>query len=270
MTVDFDLPLIKVKGVTYSDEAFRYNGYRLDAWRGDISKFDEHFKIAEDLFFQTEMSINKDLLSELNLDLENTTYALANLLFDNLEKASNLQKQLDCRFDEIEDGLTNYNEPVVYIVDGTEYITYYLNELLAEAREFYEEYISDSSISDVIGGPEYLKEYFDVINVRDLATEVRKEIVDRDQVDYMDEDTYNDDKKVIMWLAETDTEGEMFIWQMLEEEKLFDYIKYAEQSIVDDSDAIDQLNSMIGDHIYTGQVVLDGWKPSKVYIFERY
>lgn len=273
MKIDIDLPHLILKGVRYEDETFYYDGYKLEAWKGDITKLVNHIQAAKDFFFQEEMSINKDISTEIGLDLEYLTFELANLLFSNLEKAVAVWNATnkEYRFDEIE--LTWEGQgSSLFNIDGTDYDAYYYNELIEQAQQFHFDYINDMPISDTIGDIKYLSDYFDVIDTTKLADEIRAELDQMDMLNYMSEDTLDDDIKLIKAFVDMndDYNIEDFIWDTLTDKELFDIDAYTQGIIDNESDAIDQMSGMIGDLIYNGQTVLDGWKPSTVYVFERY
>ena len=268
MIVKIDLPLLKLNNIEFSDEHLRYNGYRLSTYNSELSKITDQFGIAEELFFQTETLINKGLLEQLNLDMENTTYELSNLLFGNLEFAVAVQKATDVRFDQIEvtyDG----NGSNIFEIDGQEWVAMYEHQLMVEARDFYNEYTRDMSFEEIIGDIKYINDYFDVIDTENLAIFIKEEIIELDLDDYFSEETLDDDEKLIKAFIETG-HGEEFILDTIEKKYLFDYEKYSETNIIDVEDALNYIAPYMGDLKYRGQTTLDGWKPSEVFVFERF
>jgi hypothetical protein len=268
MNVDFDLPLLKLKGIKYDDENFRYNGYRLETWNSnDLQKIGEHFQVAEDLFFQTEMSINKDLLSQLELDHDKITLELANLLFGNLEMATNLQKFTGVRFDEINIEFEGQGGSNRYTIDGEEYDVYYENELISDAKDFNRDYVTDMGLEELIGDIKYLSDYYDVIDP-DKLWEVLEDYAQAEGLDLTE--APDDSKRAIQWFVEQIGDDGETVFEIIEDKELFDYDTYVDSNVQDVDYAIDVVNPYIGDLEYSGIVELDGWKPSTVYIFKRY
>lgn len=265
MKISIELPLLKLKDVEYDDEYFRYEGYILSTFNNVLTEMNKQFEIAQDLFFQEEISIDKDFLEQLKLDAETVTYELANLLFGNLEKAVGVQKYTGARFDQINVEYEGQGE-ARYIVDDTEYTVMYTDEAILQAREIDSENVGDMGLSELVGDIKYINDYFDIINPEKFLT-VLKDFSEAENINLngIPEDT----KKAIRWLIkEIDDPNSVF--ELIEDKGLFDYVDYAETNIVDVDFAIDVLNPYFGDMVYSGKTVLNGWKPNTVYIFERY
>lgn len=267
MNVDIDLPLLKLKGVKYIDKEFKYDGYRLTTFDANLEKLGNHFEVAQEFFFQDEMVINKGVLDEVGLDVEKTTYELANILFGNLETAANVQKHTGVRFDQIKPEFEGHGDGNRYSVDGQEYDVYYENELMATAKEYHSDYARDQGISDMIGDIKYINDYYDVIDA-DKLWELIEEYAEDEGLDLSE--APDDVKKAIQWFADEMGDDGDFIFELIDEKELFDYDAYTDSSIGDVDYAVDVMNPYVGDLEYTGSVSLDGWKESIVYIFERY
>jgi len=264
MRIIIDLPLIKLQGVEYSDEHFRYNGYKLSTFNGSLAEMSKQFEIAQELFFQDEMSINKDFLEQVKLDTETVTYELANLLFGNLEKAVGLQKYTGVRFDQINVEFEGQGG-ARYEVDDINYDVMYEDEAIAEAREFDRDYAIDMGLSELIGDAKYIDDYFDIINPEKLLTTL-KDFSESQKIEM--KGIPDDTKKAISWLIKKIDDDDA-IFEIIEDKELFDYDYYAETNVTDINYAIDVLNPYVGDMVYSGKTVLDGWRPQTVYVFER-
>jgi hypothetical protein len=145
----------------------------------------------------------------------------------------------------------------------------YKNQLMIEARDYYNDYTREMSIEETIGDIKYLDDYFDVIDTENLANFIREEIIELDMDDYFSEETLGDDEKLIKAFIETG-HGEEFIFDTIEKKDLFDYEKYSETNITTVDDALNYIEPYMGDLKYRGQTTLDGWKPSEVFVFERF
>ena len=265
MNIKIDLPLIKVNGVIFEDETLLFQSKKLELWKTNISKISEHIKIVQDLFFQSEMVIDEKLLDQLGIDIETSTFELVKLLFKNLETVTNLQKYTNVRFDEIEADYESKIGGNRYSIGYDEYEVLYENELIDYAREFERNRINGLSIEEIIGDIDYISDYFDVINI-DKFLEKIKDYAENNEIDISN--CPNNTKDAIQWIVKQIDDSEI-VFEIIENEELFNYDSYVDLTVTDINFAIDILNSFIGELEYSGTTIVNGIETAMVYIFKN-
>lgn len=264
MLIHLKLPLIELNNMTFDDETYFYKGYQLNAWRGDIQKLNRSIASVGSVFFQDEITITPDLVIQSGLDVEYVTMEFANLLFSNLEKAAALQKYYDAKFNEIEVVWEGQNEEAILKIDNIEFSVFYESEFINMAVESYQGYIDDVSLQDTIGSFDNLinfDSYFDI-------DELWNKVIALDEASNMDLSEAPDDRfEAIYWISiKLDDSSE--IWEILNNIFLFE--KYAEESMKTFEDAKEYLDGLIGDIIFDETISVNGWKPVRIIIVQKF
>lgn len=264
MLIHLKLPLIELNNMKFDDDTYFYKGYQLNAWRGDIQKLNRSIASLGSVFFQDEITITPDLVIQAGLDVEYVTMEFANLLFSNLEKAAALQKYYDAKFNEIEVVWEGQNEEAILKIDNIEFSVFYESEFINMAVESYQGYIDDVSLQDIIGSFDNLinfDAYFDI-------DELWNKVIDLDEASNMDLSEAPDDRfEAIYWIS-TKLDDSSEIWEILNNIFLFE--KYAEESIKTFDDAKEYLDGLIGDIIFDESISVNGWKPVRIIIVQRF
>lgn len=261
MKITIDLPLLQLEDITFDVETLKYEDRRLELWN-NLQKVSDSLTASSDIFFQTEMTINKELLEQSGLDIDNTTIKLAEILFDDIHRAEAVRQHFGTiTYDEIEVGSESLNASATYVVGDSYYDVFNEKELLDYGREVSENYMKDSSVMELIGEIENLNDYFDVIDVKGLSSVFRKKMKNEN----LPFDQNNKDEEVIIWMSEHDEE-----YTLDNIENFLDYGKLAEQMIHDEESAAAQLHGLDGDHIFANDVELNGYGTKYFHIFERY
>lgn len=264
MLIHLKLPLIELNNMKFDDETYFYNGYQLNAWRGDIQKLNRTIANVGYVFFQDEITITPELVIQSGLDVEYVTMEFANLLFSNLEKAAALQKYYDAKFNEIEVVWEGQNEEAILKIDNIEFSVFYESEFINMGVESYQGYIDDVSLQDIIGSFDNLinfDSYFDI-------DELWNKVIALDEATNMDLSEAPDDRfEAIYWIS-TKLDDSSEIWEILNNIFLFD--KYAEESIKTFEDAKEYLDGLLGDIIFDETISVNGWKPVRIIIVQKF
>jgi len=253
MNIEIDLEYLKLKNVLFEDEVLRYKGYRLELWNTNLGKIIEDFTIARDMFFQSEYTINEDVLMSKSLDIETATLELANLLFDNLQMAEALRQFTLVPFNEIKEENVTYDDPVTYEVNGELFELYNYDMLMATAKEFHRSNLEDNLYSD--DSKDLLMVYKEFIDINGLSKELE-----------IEKSLPLDEKYNILLNLAADNSESIF-------DKIIDYIdfdKVTDDDIREDQDAIDVLTNIIGDFEITKRISILNWKPEFIYIFSKF
>lgn len=264
MLIHLKLPLIELNNMKFDDDTYFYKGYQLNAWRGDIQKLNRSIASLGSVFFQDEITITPDLVIQAGLDVEYVTMEFANLLFSNLEKAAALQKYYDAKFNEIEVVWEGQNEESLLKIDNIEFSVFYESEFINMAVESYQGYIDDVSLQDIIGSFDNLinfDAYFDI-------DELWNKVIDLDEASNMDLSEAPDDRfEAIYWIS-TKLDDSSEIWEILN--NIFAFSTYAEESIKTFDDAKEYLDGLIGDIIFDETISVNGWKPVRIIIVQKF
>ena len=264
MLIHLKLPLIELNNLKFDDDTYFYNDYKLNAWRGDIQKLNRTITNLSSVFFQDEITITPDLVIQSGLDVEYVTMEFANLLFSNLEKAAALQKYYDAKFNEIEVVWEGQNEEAILKIDNMEFSVFYESEFIDLAVESYQGYIDDVSLQDIIGSFDNLinfDSYFDI-------DELWNNVISLDEVSNIDLSEAPDDRfEAIYWISmRLDDSSE--IWEILN--NIFSFSKYSEEYIQTFEDAKEYLDGLIGDIIFDENISVNGWKPVRIIIVQKF
>ena len=264
MLIHLKLPLIELNNLKFDDDTYFYNDYKLNAWRGDIQKLNRTIESLGSVFFQDEITITPDLVIQSGLDVEYVTMEFANLLFSNLEKAAALQKYYDAKFNEIEVVWEGQNEEAILKIDNMEFSVFYESEFIDLAVESYQGYIDDVSLQDIIGSFDNLinfDSYFDI-------DELWNNVISLDEVSNIDLSEAPDDRfEAIYWISmRLDDSSE--IWEILN--NIFSFSKYSEEYIQTFEDAKEYLDGLIGDIIFDENISVNGWKPVRIIIVQKF
>lgn len=264
MLIHLKLPLIELNNLKFDDDTYFYNDYKLNAWRGDIQKLNRTITNLSSVFFQDEITITPDLVIQSGLDVEYVTMEFANLLFSNLEKAAALQKYYDAKFNEIEVVWEGQNEEAILKIDNIEFSVFYESEFIDLAVESYQGYIDDVSLQDIIGSFDNLinfDSYFDI-------DELWNNVISLDEVSNIDLSEAPDDRfEAIYWISmRLDDSSE--IWEILN--NIFSFSKYSEEYIQTFEDAKEYLDGLIGDIIFDENISVNGWKPVRIIIVQKF
>ncbi len=264
MLIHLKLPLIELNNMKFDDETYFYKGYQLNAWRGDIQKLNRSIASLGSVFFQDEITITPDLVIQAGLDVEYVTMEFANLLFSNLEKAAALQKYYDAKFNEIEVEWEGQNEESILKIDNMEFSVFYESEFIDLAVESYQGYIDDVSLQDTIGSFDNLinfDSYFDI-------DELWNKVIALDEASNMDLSEAPDDRfEAIYWISiKLDDSSE--IWEILND--IFLFSKYVEESMQTFEDAKEYLDGLIGEIIFDETISVNGWKPVRIIIVQKF
>ena len=264
MLIHLKLPLIELNNLKFDDDTYFYNDYKLNAWRGDIQKLNRTLASLGSVFFQDEITITPDLVIQSGLDVEYVTMEFANLLFSNLEKAAALQKYYDAKFNEIEVVWEGQNEEAILKIDNIEFSVFYESEFIDLAVESYQGYIDDVSLQDIIGSFDNLinfDSYFDI-------DELWNNVISLDEVSNIDLSEAPDDRfEAIYWISmRLDDSSE--IWEILN--NIFSFSKYSEEYIQTFEDAKEYLDGLIGDIIFDENISVNGWKPVRIIIVQKF
>ena len=264
MLIHLKLPLIELNNLKFDDDTYFYNDYKLNAWRGDIQKLNRTLASLGSVFFQDEITITPDLVIQSGLDVEYVTMEFANLLFSNLEKAAALQKYYDAKFNEIEVVWEGQNEEAILKIDNIEFSVFYESEFIDLAVESYQGYIDDVSLQDIIGSFDNLinfDSYFDI-------DELWNNVISLDEVSNIDlSEAPNDRFEAIYWISmRLDDSSE--IWEILN--NIFSFSKYSEEYIQTFEDAKEYLDGLIGDIIFDENISVNGWKPVRIIIVQKF
>ena len=264
MLIHLKLPLIELNNMKFDDDTYFYNGYQINAWRGDIQKLNRTIASLGSVFFQDEITITPDLVIQAGLDVEYVTMEFANLLFSNLEKAAALQKYYDAKFNEIEVVWEGQNEEAILKIDNIEFSVFYESEFINMAVESYQGYIDDVSLQDTIGSFDNLinfDSYFDI-------NELWNKVIALDEASNMDLSEAPDDQfEAIYWIS-TKLDDSSEIWEILND--IFMFSKYAEESMKTFEDAKEYLDGLIGDIIFDETISVNGWKPVRIIIVQKF
>ena len=264
MLIHLKLPLIELNNMKFDDDTYFYKGYQLNAWRGDIQKLNRSIASLGSVFFQDEITITPDLVIQAGLDVEYVTMEFANLLFSNLEKAAALQKYYDAKFNEIEVVWEGQNEESLLKIDNIEFSVFYESEFINMAVESYQGYIDDVSLQDIIGSFDNLINFDSYFNIDELWNKV----IALDEAANMDLSEAPDDRfEAIYWIS-TKLDDSSEIWEILNNIFLFE--KYAEESIKTFDDAKEYLDGLIGDIIFDESISVNGWKPVRIIIVQKF
>ena len=264
MLIHLKLPLIELNNLKFDDDTYFYNGYKLFAWRGDIQKLNRLITSLGSVFFQDEITITPDLVIQSGLDVEYVTMEFANLLFSNLEKAAALQKYYDAKFNEIEVVWEGQNEEAILKIDNIEFSVFYESEFINLAAESYQGYMDDVSLQDIIGSFDNLinfDSYFDI-------DELWNKVIALDEFSNMDLSEAPDDRfEAIYWISfKLDDFSE--IWEILN--NIFEFSKYAEEHMKTFDAAKEYLDGLIGDIIFDETISVNGWKPVRIIIVQKF
>ena len=264
MLIHLKLPLIELNNMKFDDDTYLYNGYQLNAWRGDIQKLNRTIANVGYVFFQDEITITPELVIQSGLDVEYVTMEFANLLFSNLEKAAALQKYYDAKFNEIEVVWEGQNEESLLKIDNIEFSVFYESEFINMGVESYHGYIDDVSLQDIIGSFDNLINFDSYFNIDELWNKV----IALDEASNMDLSEAPDDRfEAIYWIS-TKLDDSSEIWEILNNIFLFD--KYAEESIKTFEDAKEYLDGLLGDIIFDETISVNGWKPVRIIIVQKF
>lgn len=264
MLIHLKLPLIELNNLKFDDDTYFYNDYKLNAWRGDIQKLNRTITNLSSVFFQDEITITPDLVIQSGLDVEYVTMEFANLLFSNLEKAAALQKYYDAKFNEIEVVWEGQNEEAILKIDNIEFSVFYESEFINMAVESYQGYIDDVSLQDIIGSFDNLINFDSYFNIDELWNKV----IALDEATNMDLSEAPDDRfEAIYWIS-TKLDDSSEIWEILNNIFLFE--KYAEEYIQTFEDAKEYLDGLIGDIIFDENISVNGWKPVRIIIVQKF
>lgn len=263
MKITISLPLIKMDA-TFSDDTIRYGkGSRIELWHTDEMKsLAENMKTAGDIFFQDNLDLDESFLTNIGLDAYNTTFEFVDAMFSDKNKVVALQQHLKVRFDEIEPEYEPKVGAHIYDVDGEEYGVYYNSEVIESAKELHIDYMMNSSIQDVIGDIQYIEDFLPAIDIKAFAKAIRKKVEDDELQDFMPDDAWESDTKMVLWMVKED---EDFFMDNLE--KYFNYDKMAELDINTVDEALVQVGQY-SEHIFTGTP--NGTDKKLIHIFKRY
>ena len=264
MLIHLKLPLIELNNLKFDDDTYFYNDYKLNAWRGDIQKLNRTIVSLSSVFFQDEITITPDLVIQAGLDVEYVTMEFANLLFSNLEKAAALQKYYDAKFNEIEVVWEGQNEEAILKIDNIEFSVFYESEFIDLAVEYYQGYMDDVSLQDTIGSFDNLINFDSYFNIDELWNKV----IALDEVSNMDlSEAPNDRFEAIYWIS-TKLDDSSEIWEILN--NIFEFSKYAEEHMKTFEDAKEYLDGLIGDIIFDENISVNGWKPVRIIIVQKF
>ncbi len=264
MLIHLKLPLIELNNMKFDDDTYFYNDYKLNAWRGDIQKLNRSIASLGSVFFQDEITITPDLVIQAGLDVEYVTMEFANLLFSNLEKAAALQKYYDAKFNEIEVVWEGQNQESLLKIDNIEFSVFYESEFIDLAVESYQGYIDDVSLQDTIGSFDNLINFDSYFNIDELWNKV----IALDEVSNMDLSEAPDDRfEAIYWIS-TKLDDSSEIWEILND--IFLFSKYAEESMQTIEDAKEYLDGLLGDIIFDETISVNGWKPVRIIIVQKF
>ena len=261
MTVHIKLEDLSLRHLEYDDDVLRYNGYRLELWNSFIVKLTENFDIAQELFFQDEVTIDKELVKEAGFDETETVHELINLLFDNVQKAVAVQKYTLAQFQDIEEGTVLYNSPVTYTFAGTDINAYYENEAIIEAKEARTDFLLNNPLYDIVD--EYVLDYLDYIDIPKLTNTLRELVSNESEIEW---DMPDDD---IQFITEYTKRFEDIVEQ-IEDNDYFDFDKLVDSEITDISEALEEIQGLIGDLVYESEIQVGKWETQTVYLFESY
>ena len=262
MIVHVNLKNLTLKNIKYEGDILKYNGYLIELWNSDIlSELAENFDVAQEFFFQDEITIDKDLINEVNVDETETVYELINLLFGNVQKAIAVQKYTKENFQNIKEGTIIYDSPITYTVDGINYDAYYDSEVINEAKEMRSNFLNDNPLYDLID--KHITDYLDYIDIPNLVKTLRKIVSKKTEINW---DMPDDD---IQFIKEYTNRFDDIVEQ-IEDNDYFDYDKLIDEEIVNVSDALDELSGLIGDLVYSNKIQVGKWKTETVYLFETY
>ena len=267
MKLTINLPLLKLNA-TFSEETIRYGkNSRIELWRSKkLKKLPESIKFAQDIFFQDNLEMDETFFNSIELDSLDATFELVRMMFDNLQKVVALQEHLEVRFDEIEPISERDKSFHIYDVDGTEYAVFYDRDLMAYAIELQIDTMNNSSMSDIMGQISYVEDYFEVIDVKKTARRIRDKL-DKENVSEEDlsNDIYNDDKKLIVWMADED---EYYLADLLHD--TFNFEEFAKNSVEDPEMAVSLIDGVAGQFIFNTEVTVEGYDTLPVTIFRMH
>ena len=264
MLIHLKLPLIELNNMKFDDETYFYNGYKLYAWRGDIQKLNRTLASLGSVFFQDEITITPELVIQSGLDVEYVTMEFANLLFSNLEKAAALQKYYDAKFNEIEVVWEGQNEEAILKIDNMEFSVFYESEFINMAVESFQGYIDDVSLQDIIGSFDNLINFDSYFNIDELWNKV----IALDEAANMDLSEAPDERfEAIYWIS-TKLDDSSEIWEILN--NIFEFSKYAEEHMKTFEDAKEYLDGLIGEVIFDETISVNGWKPVRIIIVQKF
>lgn len=266
MNITIDLPLLQLEDVIYDDDTLRYEKMRMEMWHdNNLKTLSDIISTSQDIFFQSEMTINKGLLEQSDLDPDNVSFGLAKFLFKDIQRAEVVRQHFDTikRYDEIEPEI--YDATKTYVVNDITYEVYSYNELMSYARQSTSDRLYDMSISEIIGEVEFIKDYFDVINVKRVAKDIRKKIKEDSLNSSMSDDFFNNDEEIIMWMSEHDEE---YLFDVIQSH--MDYEKLGNQTVDSEEEAIVELENIGQTLTFAGDVTFIDNASSYFYVFERY
>lgn len=262
MKITIDLPSLKLNNVKFSDGTFIHDGIflrRLDI----LDIFEEYFNTLSNVFFQDTMVLNTKTLEDLNLDVDTTTYQLINLLYSKPNKAIGLFLHFNrkYRFDEIteSDAVDGFN------IDSQNFEIYDSKEtLISLARESYEHTIQYGYVLlDIIGSFDELSNYYDVIDVTQLANDLQR-YMKSEKLDFEPMDSID---LIEFFIEKYDQDGDVVI-DLIDTNGLFNHYKHAEQTIETVESAIEELNGSFG--LFLGTVNVPEITSETLYVFQEY
>lgn len=255
MIVNVDLDDLKTQ-MTYDDGYFKKDGYNISISKAGLDMFEKYIHTISGLFFQNEVTLDKNILIELNLDYTSTIYELIHLLYSNVEKAIALQKTINIPFSDIIDE----GNDIFKDVNENGYILLYDKELMDLAREYLRSQVRDTPLEDLLGD-DNLQFYMPEIDTKKLV-ELIKQKVENEDLNF-DISTYETDEDTILAYSK---EFEDII-TIIEDNNLFNYESHVNGYIATAGDAVSSLEGIYGDFLGSQFNKIDNIRPQEVNIF---
>lgn len=262
MIVNILLENLTLRGVTYGDGILKYNGYRLELRNSELSKLTDSFDVAQEFFFQDSTDITKETIQDASLDVEEVTIELANLLFDNMQKAVAVHLYTLAPFQDFKEDDIIYDEPISFIYMGNKLEVYYQSELITYAKEVKYNYYENVSLSGLVD--RNILDYLDFVDIPKLIKILRMTVEKESDID-ISAFPKEDIKFITKYNAIFDD-----LVEKIENNELFNYDKLVDQDIDSIDSAKDELEIYIGDAVWDEEVSVGKWRTQRVIIFETF
>lgn len=265
MKIIVDLPLLYLDDVTYDNETLRYEKMRMELWHDGLKEISNIISTSKDIFFQTEMVINKELLEQSGLDPDSVAFNLSKFLFKDIKRVEAVRQSFvkTIRYDEIEPD--HYDATKTYVVDNLIYEIFTPDELQEFAANMASDRLFEMSVREVIGELEFIDEYFDVIDTKRVAIELRKKLKRDDNVSLLSKKIFENDEELIHWMIDYNEEFTLDTIEIY-----MDYVKLGKHLTETEDDIIMEMER-VGQHLVSmGDVKFPDGTSEYFYIFERY
>ena len=265
MIISIDLPLLKnLKGMFEDGDLITedYGTISMSHSAG-MKTLSSFINAAADIFFQDEVTINTQFVTESGMDIDALTFEFVKMMFGDPQRVYVLQHAKKARFDQIEAVIEQKVGPHTYDIGQNQYVVFNKKELFDYAFEVMDQ---GGTIVDIIRNEideaYFIEDYFDILDVPKMATWIKaaqriNKVKQKEQAHMSDED-------IVIWAFEN-----MPMTLKNNINGSIDKKAFAKRYLKSEEMAIRQIENYGDNFVYIGPSSLTGFKKIDFYIIDR-